>query len=922
MPSAPLRRGKVPQKYFWEGINLNKISKKIVSLVTMAAFVLTLVPAAAFAADTDPVADKSTYKVEATGTAGELKVTVNLKDKNGTAAETACNSAKVYVEVPGIADTTTVNATGTTCSTAAAAKAGVAPTGANSNEVVFIFTGLKNSDTYTPVVKLDLDGDSTTYEPVQIDPQSAEYASAYVIAAADYQASKFMTVKQNVEVSTGETVDAVLRILNGNGAPGDKLDNVYVWAEDEAGNITTAATFTSADTNKVTVAPSSNPKVFSVDDKSQTYVTDGAAVKVSFNRGGIYTLHAAVLGNESNIQAGDTAKAVFENTDNSAQPSYFGGDVTGYNTVKVNEATTAVKSIKVDTKVVEDGATEALTAVQANNSDVKSVDITAYALAGGNGKTVAGKELTITSNSANLVLSGDTTTNANGKVTLKYQAKATGKYTITVAADSYKAYLTVQATGVTNGPDKITTVVDNKVAELTSAPDFSDAVQFKVVDKNGNEVSKDNKGWDTEAIWLKNNDDTNVAKYVEIVDQPTGAKLTDSNVFLTYDDADGVYTLAFKNVSTANLKEGEYTVRLSLSNNNSVEATFSLAKAGDPVSIEIDGKDTAKAGEPYTAKLFYVDKNGIKTAATGSDIVVGYTATNSVAGSPTPDMSVVSDNIVGFTPKSDSAYFGTEVTLYAINANEGLSQTKKITVVDPSVAETVTLNFDKTSGPIAQDNTVKVTLKDENGNTVKDITSDSVSAYVAKKSVEDAVVNVTAENTAIKEGTGTISVYADKATTADIVIAVEDGGKIYAGTLTYAFGEQDIPVDTTVVMTIGSNDLIVNNDVVTVKDAAPYIANDRTYVPFRALGEALGAEVVWDNDARTVTYTLGSTEVVMTIGEKTYTVNGEEKTMDVAPEITNDRTYVPVRFVGEALGFKVTALSAADGTTASVVFQK
>ena len=48
----------------------------------------------------------------------------------------------------------------------------------------------------------------------------------------------------------------------------------------------------------------------------------------------------------------------------------------------------------------------------------------------------------------------------------------------------------------------------------------------------------------------------------------------------------------------------------------------------------------------------------------------------------------------------------------------------------------------------------------------------------------------------------------------------------------------------------------------------------------------------------------------------------KKKTMDVAPVITGDRTYVPVRFVGEALGFKVVALSATDGTTSSVVFQK
>ena len=123
-------------------------------------------------------------------------------------------------------------------------------------------------------------------------------------------------------------------------------------------------------------------------------------------------------------------------------------------------------------------------------------------------------------------------------------------------------------------------------------------------------------------------------------------------------------------------------------------------------------------------------------------------------------------------------------------------------------------------------------------------------------------------------------------------------------------------------MTIGSNDFVINNNIVTVPDAAPYIANDRTYVPFRALGEALGAKVVWDNDARTVTYTLGDTTIVMTIGDTTYTINGVEKSMDVAPEITGDRTYVPVRFVAEGLGFKVTPLYADNGTTASVVFEK
>ena len=87
-----------------------------------------------------------------------------------------------------------------------------------------------------------------------------------------------------------------------------------------------------------------------------------------------------------------------------------------------------------------------------------------------------------------------------------------------------------------------------------------------------------------------------------------------------------------------------------------------------------------------------------------------------------------------------------------------------------------------------------------------------------------------------------------------------------------------------------------------VMDVAPYIKAGRTYVPMRYLGEILGAEVVWDDAARTVTLTKGDDVVVFTIGSATYTVNGESKSADVAPEIASDRTMLPARYVAEAFG--------------------
>ncbi|NLY36869.1 MAG: copper amine oxidase N-terminal domain-containing protein [Tissierellia bacterium] len=127
---------------------------------------------------------------------------------------------------------------------------------------------------------------------------------------------------------------------------------------------------------------------------------------------------------------------------------------------------------------------------------------------------------------------------------------------------------------------------------------------------------------------------------------------------------------------------------------------------------------------------------------------------------------------------------------------------------------------------------------------------------------------------------------------------VSAGDVVIATTITPAQGGG------TTSFTIGSNIYTVNG-LMKVMDVAPYIKNDRTYVPMRYLGEALGAEVVWDDAARTVTLTKDDTTVVFTIGSTSYTVNGEAKTADVAPEIANDRTMLPARYVAEAFDAQV-----------------
>ena len=85
----------------------------------------------------------------------------------------------------------------------------------------------------------------------------------------------------------------------------------------------------------------------------------------------------------------------------------------------------------------------------------------------------------------------------------------------------------------------------------------------------------------------------------------------------------------------------------------------------------------------------------------------------------------------------------------------------------------------------------------------------------------------------------------------------------------------------------------------------PILENDTTLVGFRAILEALGAEVIWDESTQTVTAVKDDTEIVLNIGSDTAYVNGEAVKLLAASQIIGDSTMIPLRFVSESLGMKV-----------------
>ena len=88
-------------------------------------------------------------------------------------------------------------------------------------------------------------------------------------------------------------------------------------------------------------------------------------------------------------------------------------------------------------------------------------------------------------------------------------------------------------------------------------------------------------------------------------------------------------------------------------------------------------------------------------------------------------------------------------------------------------------------------------------------------------------------------------------------------------------------------------------------DQSPIIVDGRTLVPLRAIFEAVGALVEWDDATKCATGIKDGNEIKIQIDNTVAKVNGNDVTLDVPACIVNSRTLVPVRFISESLGCKV-----------------
>lgn len=119
---------------------------------------------------------------------------------------------------------------------------------------------------------------------------------------------------------------------------------------------------------------------------------------------------------------------------------------------------------------------------------------------------------------------------------------------------------------------------------------------------------------------------------------------------------------------------------------------------------------------------------------------------------------------------------------------------------------------------------------------------------------------------------------------------------------------KEIIANVDVLLQINNPSMMVNGKAEEIdpgNNTSPVVQNGRTLVPIRAIIEAFGGTVGWENDTQTVTLNYKDDCIKLTIDSTLAYINNSSEVLDVAPQIINGRTMLPIRFVAEGFNFDV-----------------
>jgi len=361
-------------------------------------------------------------------------------------------------------------------------------------------------------------------------------------------------------------------------------------------------------------------------------------------------------------------------------------------------------------------------------------------------------------------------------------------------------------------------------------------------------------------------------------------------------------------------KEGDYVLRVKLNNGKYATAKFEVKEQGDiaEMTLEYDKKVDDQDNVTYEPTIKLIDVDGVEAELEKDNKDLKFSIDN------TKIATIDDDGIVKARDDKEGV-----VVVTVVHTEEKMVATAEVRIGDVG-AEGIKFEVPEEL-LIDEEYTVKMKVLDEDGYEV--MKSAEYEVVVLSKPA-DAKVEVDVDG---KEFT----IYSDtKGAVKLIAVAREEGDdKAVSSTLTLDFVDESKPV----VVGAEKVTLFIGNDFANVDgamedlDAPAFIEDGRTYVPFRFLGEAFGAEVDWDPKdglVETVTLLRDDVEVVIGIGDEfaTVTADGEVEVVSFeglgAAKIVGGRTYLPFRAVADIFGAEVDYGTDEDGFVTWVSFEQ
>lgn len=462
--------------------------------------------------------------------------------------------------------------------------------------------------------------------------------------------------------------------------------------------------------------------------------------------------------------------------------------------------------------------------------------------------------------------------------------------------------------------DKSWNTIYNQTFDQEYAATTAEKVVFSLQDGSGTNDRKIDVKFD--ANYYPSGDDYIRIEGLDSTGKVVGNKVTHTlDAYDLSDDVDGDNMRALEVPINVDFNSNATSARVSFYSGGKVVSEFtktlSLApKYGEISELELvfDSNEIYR-GETVTGTLYYVNKEGKRY-----DITNEATYTYSDGGRVCSEKNTDKPE---FTVKDNAAY-GSNLVITAKYGTYAQSDSVLLTVAEKLTNNKVKLST--TNAKVGTKANVTFTLLNASGNTTKlDFKPTKVNFRFLDASDSTAKFNFTAANLSGLSTNGTMSGYVecDKACTGKIELTFSDdsGHKYRVLSDTFTFSNQVTPEKRTVTLTFGSKIMDINGTSKTM-DVGPIAYQNRTFVPLRAIGDAFDATTEWDNKTNKITIKYDNKTIVMTLGSPNYTVNGVAKpAMDVNPYVVAgvNRTMVPLRFIGEALGFEVDALPYADG---------